>query len=617
MLQRIHERVHGVIAWVLIILIALTFTLWGIHYYFEANTAASRQLDINGETINEAEFVTAYERVKRQMARQNPDQDINDLTAEQEKKLKDRVLKQLVFTQVVLRGAKEAGYLVTKEQAEQALLQIPQFQEDGRFSPEKFQQALSSASYTPSIFLAKIQEGLILNQQRFALAATAFVLPEEMDRFIVLAGQARDIRYHIISVQDFVPTITVSSEELQQYYDRHKAAYKKPEKVSIAYVSVSMDEILSKTRVSKAAVKRYYNDNVDAYTQSAQWKWAHILVRVPEGASQSVDKKAYERAQAIEKKLRAGAAFVAVMKKDSDDVISRSRGDNVPWMSASTMEQDIVNALTSLQNGAWSEPIRTPYGYEIVLRIDQVPAKTMPLSTVTAQIRETLRMDKAQQVFSEMGDDLTNLSYQNPTSLKEVAQELALPIKTTPLFARKGLPTGVASEKPIIQAAFSDEVLQDGNNSPVITIDDKLLVVLRVEKHVAPSFMTFARVKNAVKAAVIHEKAMKKAQEQGEQQVASKQLPADWVTKTGLHRDDAALDPVILDSVFMMAPPTTQPVFQGVKLKNGDYAVVALTKVEQGAVDDLDREERQMYQDEIEAAFGIVDYGLYVDGLMK
>lgn len=635
MLQKIHARVQGVIAWLLIILIAVTFTLWGINYYLEARSATDVQAEVNGEKISKMDFSNAYERLKRHVEEEDRDHEgLGTLSPAQEKRLKHQALKQLIFTRTVMQGANSSDYLITREQAEQALMQIPQFQEGGQFSPEKFQQALSSASYTPSIFLTRVQEGLVINQQRFSFAGTSFVLPEELERFVELTRETRDVKYLIIPAKNFLTTLHVSSSELHGYYESHKAQFKVPEKVSVDYVSVSMKKILPTVHISDRAIKRYYDENIDAYTQPARWKWAHILIRVPEDASKQALKVANEKVKLVEKSLQQGVSFTAAVKKYSNDILSVAQNGETEWVAETTVSLPILDALKKLKNNQISAPIRTQYGYEIIRRLGFHSSQSMPFNSVKEQIKAILVTDKAQQIFAEIGDDLTNLSYQNPSSLQEVAKELDLPLRTTPFFTQKGLPKGIASHKAVVQAAFSDEVLRDANNSQLITLHDDEFIVLRVKKHSPESFMPFDTVKATVNDAVVQEKLAIQARLYGENQIQmlnknreqglkildeiQKKQGLNWQEKNNVHREDEKMNPVILETLFAMPLLSHKKSYwQGVSLKNGDYVLLNLLKVNHGSLDDLDQEEQNVFKDEIEATFGIIDYDLYVEGLMK
>ena len=74
--------------------------------------------------------------------------------------------------------------------------------------------------------------------------------------------------------------------------------------------------------------------------------------------------------------------------------------------------------------------------------------------------------------------DLSNLAFES-SDLQRLSDELGLDILTSGDFDRSG-GGGLFSEPRILEAAFSDEVMLDGNNSDVIEIGGERAVVLRV-----------------------------------------------------------------------------------------------------------------------------------------
>jgi len=628
MLQKIHERVQGVIAWTLIILIAITFTLWGVNYYLESHNALDSQAEVNGFKITRVDFNSAYQRLKHQEESRLG----GEITSKEEKVLKEQALKQLISTYVVVQGAHEAGYLVTQHQAEQALLQIPQFQEGGQFSAEKFQQAMSSSLYTPSVFLKRIQDGLLVNQQRFSFAGTAFILKNELKRFIQLFNQTRSFRYLIIPVSLFQKTEKATQQEARDYYEKNKIQFKTPEKTSIEYLLLSLKEVAAKIHVSEKELKQYYQDNIDTYTHPAEWQWTHILVRVPKDASPAQIEKAYQRAKEIEKRIKEeGKSFVSEVKASSDDVLSAANDGIMPWTPETSLSPVMKKTLLGLSGqGAVSSPVQTEYGYEIIQLVGYRKSFIMSFDSVKNQIAEMLKADRAQQQFSDMSDDLTDLTYQNPNSLDEASKALDLPIQKTDLFSRAGLKKGIASQKKIVQAAFSDEVLLGENNSQPISLNDDTLVVLRVNKHIPQSFIPFDKVQPLVENRVSAQKAAVRVRELGEKFLKAlenneplntnelSQYKLAWIDEKDIRREDNSANAEIQQIVFKMSHPDKgKKSLRGIRLDSGDYALIELEAVKMGRSSDLNDEELKNFQGQVEAAFGIIDYDLYVYGLLQ
>src|SRR5579871_3533337 len=132
MLQSIRNYSQGWFAWVLVIVICITFALWGIHSYTSSGSDANVAATVNGQTILNRQVNSIYEQLRRQQQIElGSDFSVNPAN---EVQLKKQALNQLIVSQVLGDAAKKAGYRVTALQVRSALLRIPAFQENGQFS---------------------------------------------------------------------------------------------------------------------------------------------------------------------------------------------------------------------------------------------------------------------------------------------------------------------------------------------------------------------------------------------------------------------------------------------------------------------------------------------------
>lgn len=76
--------------------------------------------------------------------------------------------------------------------------------------------------------------------------------------------------------------------------------------------------------------------------------------------------------------------------------------------------------------GQISAPEKTKHGYEIFKLIDYKPVSTKQLSEMEASIKEQLVLEMAQTQYTQAMEQLSDLSYQSPDSLKPVADALKL-----------------------------------------------------------------------------------------------------------------------------------------------------------------------------------------------
>ncbi|MBN9227946.1 MULTISPECIES: SurA N-terminal domain-containing protein [Legionella] len=618
MLQKLNERIQGVVAWLVVILIGITFTLFGVDYYLQSRQTTNAKVTVNGQPVTLQAFETNYRRARSM-------QDVEQMTAADEKKLQNQVLDQMVTNEVLVQSARKNGFDVSPNQANAAILSIPQFQEDGHFSAQKYQQALNAALFTQSSFQNEVEQGMLLNQQRFAFMGSSFALPDEIDRFVSLYMQNRDYDYLTIAASAFEKDAHVSSEEVADYYKKHKKEFMSPEQVSIDYVSLSMHDIKDKIKISDEDAKRYYEENQSNYLIPASWQVAHILFAAPENASQAdlkkVQKKANDVYQLLQKNPEQFEHFVSTI---SDDKLSIADKGVLPWITAGGQNNynQILSNLT--KPGQISSPEKTKHGYEIFKLIAYKPVSTKSFSEVEASIKEQLVAEGAQTKYTQALEQLSDLSYQSPDSLQPVADALNLKIEKAQPFSRAGGTDSITKNKQVLNTAFSHDVLDLGNNSEPIQIDNDSVVVIRVDQHWAEKEQPLEAVQEQISKILVKKMAEAKAKKIGmnllnpvedkKQQELISSNNLSWKSVVKSTRDNDKVDNDINDMAFNLLRPESR---DGLVMANGDYVVVRLKQIHDGKLSTLDREQQDSLIQQIEASYGMMDYDLYVKSLIN
>ncbi len=618
MLQKLNERIQGFVAWIIIILVTITFTLFGIDYYLQSRQESNAAVDVNGQPISKQAYELQYRRV-RQM------RDPSLMTAALDNQLKQQVLDDMIMNMVSMEAARANGFEVTAPQADAAILGIPQFQQDGQFSADKYQQALNGAFFTPESFQREVRQGMLLNQQRFAFIGTSFALSREINQFVQLYMQTRDYDYLEIPALRFIQKELVSSDDVQKYYQQHQKEFLSPEMVSVDYVKISMADIKNAIHISDDEVKRYYEDNQNNYYTPAQWKVAHILLAVPADVSPDDKKRIKQHAEEVAKTIQQDPSqFEANVKAVSDDKISALKGGLLPWITAGQSQYDktLIKLSTA---GQVSDPVKTEHGYEIFKLVAYRPSKIKPLSDVAKEVKEQLVADQSQAEYGQMLEKLSDLSYQTPDSLTPVADALKLDIHESPTFSRQGEGDELTKNKQVISAAFSHDVLVLGNNSEPIQLDNESVIVLRVNKHLPVKEKSLAEVTPLIQEKIALEKAKKEALNLGKTLLTAninplhqgqllEQHQLKWQSITKVSRDTDKTPENINEIAFGLARVGAEV---GRSLNNGNYVIVHLKKINDGQLKSLDKEQIASITQQIEANYGMMDYDLYMSDLMS
>lgn len=158
------------------------------------------------------------------------------------------------------------------------------------------------------------------------------------------------------------------------------------------------EEMQKSVKVDDSLVQLYFDAHKNEY-ESVRAK--HILIRVKgapmpgaEGKPELTDEQALAKAQEVRKKLVAGGDFAAVAKTDSDDTGSAAQGGELGEFRHGMMVPPFEQAAFSLKPGDISEPVKSPFGYHIIV-VEEHKLKT--LAEVRPDIEKSLRPEMARK----------------------------------------------------------------------------------------------------------------------------------------------------------------------------------------------------------------------------
>lgn len=124
-------------------------------------------------------------------------------------------------------------------------------------------------------------------------------------------------------------------------------------------------------------------------------KTRHIL-KLTQGLDETASLQKKAAIDSLKKCLDAGADFATVASMETEDPSGRKNGGDLPWFGVGRMVPEFEEAAFALPDGKVSDPVRTAYGYHLILR--QAWRPTRPLDSV----RSDLEMIMSRDYRSEM-----------------------------------------------------------------------------------------------------------------------------------------------------------------------------------------------------------------------
>ncbi|HUE92671.1 SurA N-terminal domain-containing protein [Pseudomonas sp.] len=612
MLQNIRDNSQGWIAKTIIGIIVALLALTGVDAIFTSTSNSQNAAAVNGEKITTVELSQAVEMQRRQLLQQlGRDFDASLLD---EKLLRESALNGLVERAVLLQGAKDAKFAFSQQALDQLILQTPEFLVDGKFSAERFDQVIRQLGYNRLQFRQMLEQEMLIGQLRAGLANSGFVTDEQVQAFASLEKQTRD--FATLTLQADLDAVVLSDDDIKAYYNAQSSEFMTPEQVVLEYVELNKAAFFDQVEVSAEALQTAYENEIANLAE--QRRAAHILLEVNDALN---DEQAQAKLVEVQKRLEQGEDFAALAKEVSDDSGSAGEGGDLGFAGPGVYDPAFEEALYALDENAVSAPVRSEFGWHLIKLLDVQAPEVPSFASLEEKLQRDLKARQVEQRFVEVAKELEDSAFE-ASDLVQPAQELGLEVKLTEAFGRQGGSEGLSANRQVIQAAFSDEVLEDGSNSSVIELDPDTVVVVRVKEHSKPEQLPLEQVQDSIRDQLTKVRASEAVKAKGEALLTalrSGQTPIEqadaaqsWQVVEAATRSHEGVEPAVLQTLFRMPKPANAdtPSFATVSLNNGDLVVLRLNGVSQPE-QALSDEDKAMYSRFLASRVGQQDFAAF------
>jgi peptidyl-prolyl cis-trans isomerase D len=277
--------------------------------------------------------------------------------------IKQSVLNGLIQQKLIINTADQIGFAVSLDEVKTEIKNMPYFKTQDRFDVNLYRNMLQSNGYIPTQFeelvgndlKQKKIEGLFNN----TLVSENFV--KDVLRFknniVVLEGVK-------ISRQSLSPLVSVSEKEISEF---------------------------AANPANKATLEAIYQENFAKYNQPAEIKARHILFT-------GEDKSALEKANALKTQLTV-KNFADLAKAQTQDPSGKVNGGDLGWFSSGRMVPEFENVAFGMKKGEISAPVKTQFGYHLILVEDTKPAQTKSIESVKSELaRLAIQKNKSQDI---------------------------------------------------------------------------------------------------------------------------------------------------------------------------------------------------------------------------
>jgi peptidyl-prolyl cis-trans isomerase D len=204
-----------------------------------------------------------------------------------------------------------------------------------------------------------------------------------------------------------------------------------------------------------------------------------------------------------------------------------------------------------------------------------------------------------------------------------VAQELKLEVRKVTGVTRQSA-GALGNEPAILEAAFTEDVLERGQNSQLVAIGEDRALVLRVAARTPASVKPLAEVRAGIEGKVRSEQARAAAAKRGAEVLAKLKQGAGWsgiaaefnlspAGKRWVTRDDAIAPPKVLKAAFEAPVQVSEasPSYGSTSTDDGSFAVFGVSQTKPGDPSTESEQQRAARRDEVSRSLGNFEFGAY------
>lgn len=466
MLTFLRDAARSWIAKLLLILLVLSFAVWGISGSIFGGVGNS-VVTVGDTKVSVLEYRLAYDRQVNMLSQQFG----TPITREQARAfgIDNQVLAQLIAGAALDEQAREMRLGLSRDRLAALTAEDPAFRgPDGRFDRAQFEWVLRQIGMRPQDYL-KNREQVAIREQIVEAVSDGLAAPATfLQALAQYRGEDRTVEYIVLPRSLVEPVDAPSQEVLNAFFEENKASYAAPEYRRISYVKLEPEDIADPEAITEEDARSHYDRTIVRYTTPEKRTIEQLVFATEDDAKAALDK------------IRGGATFDEVVAEQGKSLADVRLGT---FQKDRVADPEIAEAAFALEAGAVSDVVAGAFG-PILVRVTAIePAVVRPFEEVAQEIRRDMANDEANRILTDVHDAYEDARAAGE-SMAEAASRQRLKVVTIEAVDRSGktpegtILTDLPESNTLLREAFDTEVNVE---NPAISIGSMGFLYYEVE----------------------------------------------------------------------------------------------------------------------------------------
>ena len=486
MLNKIRENLSTWVVGLLVVLVAIPLVFMGLgDYQTPSNTYV---IKINDQNITNSKIEQEVYQYKQALSKNYGGSIPPIYTDEFIKKI---TVEYIVRTTLIDQMSRDFGLVFHNQSILDDLYNTNAFKDNGVFSNDLYKAQLFRLNVTPEIYESYVYQKGISEQLKQSITDTSILTKNEILDLTSNRFQERVINFKILSRSEVESNLTISEDNLFDYYNSNKDNFREPEYAFFRFIEISKDNIYKNTTITKNELKTEYDNRLKdgMYGGAKKYAISHVSVSKRDDLD-NIHKKIYSE-------LLNGKSFAQVSNEYD---VSKESKTNKGFMGEIVIEDlptPFKSALYNLEINQISEPFEYQNKYHIISIKSITHGKVTEFDSVKQDIRNELVSDIAAKKYFSLIDEVNEIIYSGDNDISYLSDFLKVEVDVSKRV-NKDSGTDIFKFNHVRNDLFRDEIIFNQKLSEPIFIDEDRFIVAQVDKYFDERQMSFDESKNII-----------------------------------------------------------------------------------------------------------------------
>ena len=413
MISSLRERLQGIVAFSFLGIVALTFAFLGLPTFAQtfSNNSYAKIGDYN---VSQSEFLRTKNLVEQNFRDQfGPDFDLLPFADF----INTQTVSSLVEKYTIVKLLDELDIVIPESFIETELSKVDTFQIDGEFDQEAFKNYLINFNLSKKDLVEDFRTDTKLNLSLNFLGSITNVFDSTIENYLELLTERRSVRFALINPDDVSREISVTADEVNDYYSNNPAEFTLPENRNLTLLRLNKNSLVEPS--DEAELNAAYEAYLDTIPPGEK-RVAHLMLI----ASNYDNQEDYDsKVDTISSTINSGNFTQLVNDFSEDDGTIDVDGD-LGFTDGSIFPEVFEDKISQLELNQVSEAIVFE-GNTHFLKVTELNSpEIQSLDEKSTELDSEIRQIKYEEILLRINEELagTNSDIEEVLSIYSIEQ---------------------------------------------------------------------------------------------------------------------------------------------------------------------------------------------------